>query len=430
MVGASADRAPQTTENVVEDGKVQLEGGNGQAASSASCPVKMHDITGASHCYVGGVSQGIREITTPAGDPAWLVTGYRLAQFLFSHEGLGRSHPEPERAPRYSEATLFGRPWGEIENERSEHARLRRVLAGSFSARRMEMIRPAVKQIVHQLLTDLSLQKPPVDFHEAISFPLPALTISALLGVPARDREQFRHWSDDWTHMMDDSRAREGMSQLRTYIANLVEVKRHRPGRDVISDLLKHETQGDLSVSEVVAIASTLLFAGHETTVAAINKGIILLLSNPQQQSLLWGNPLLTASTVEEILRSRQPLPQDPAHKTVGILRYAHRDLEVDGVVIRKGDMVLISKAEANQDPEAFEMPESFVVSREGTPHLAFGWGPHYCPGAPLARLELSLLFAELPRRFPNLKLAIRVDELERRTPFLTARPVSVPVTW
>ncbi|NRQ35267.1 cytochrome P450 [Nonomuraea sp. NN258] len=374
---------------------------------------------------------GIRRITTPAGDPAWLVTGYDAARALLADNRVGRSHPDPANAPRFSESTLFGRPWGTVETERAEHARMRRLMARAFSSGQSEALRPQIRELTERLLDDLAALPRPADFHQAVSQPLPALVVAMLLGVPVEDRDRFHRWSDDWTHADDHQRARSGMENLRAYMTELVRHKRDKPGDDAISDLLGvADGSGELTETEVVALATTLLFAGNETTVAAISKGVLLLLGDEEARVALWRNPDLVPGAVEEILRVRNPLPKDPATEQLGIVRYAHHDIEAAGAAIRTGDLILVRKLDANQDSRVFPDPTRFDVTRHPNPHLTFGFGSRYCPGAPLARAELQVLFAALPRRFPRLRLAFPDDMPRRRPGRLTPHPVDLLVTW
>ncbi|MER7365024.1 cytochrome P450 [Nonomuraea wenchangensis] len=374
---------------------------------------------------------GIRRITTPAGDPAWLVTGYAAARSLLADARVGRSHPDPDNAPRFSDSMLLGRPWGTVRTERAEHARMRRLMARAFSSGQSEALRPRIQEMTDRLLDELSGLPRPADFHQAVSQPLPALVIAVLLGVPAEDRDRFRRWSDDWTHAEDHERARSGMENLRAYMTDLVAAKRGRPGDDAISDLLSvADGSGEVTEAEVVALATTLLFAGNETTVAAIDKGVLLLLGHEQAREAVWRDPALAPAAVEEVLRARSPMPVDPATEQLGIVRYAHEDLDTGGAGIRAGDLILVRKLDANQDPSVFPDPERFDVARHPNPHLTFGYGPRYCPGAPLARVELQVLFSTLPRRFPGLRLANPGEPPRRQPGRLTPHPEHLLVTW
>lgn len=376
----------------------------------------------------------VRRITTPAGDPAWLATGYETVRALLADPRLGRSHPDPENAPRFSEsAILQAFPAKPPEVEREEHTRMRRVLGRSFSPRRMVELRPRVQAIVDGLLDDLAAQTPPADFQKALSFPFPALVISELLGVPAEDRDEFRRWSDDAANMKDGARSRAGLESLHRYMAGLIESKRRRPAEDVISDLIAAGAEERwLTPEHMITLAAGLLFAGHETTVTAIDRGMVLLLTHPEQRAWLERDPELVPLTVEEILRYRDGgMPQAQRGDGGRLSRFANADIEIGAVTIRAGDLVVFGLLSANVDPEVFPNPHTFDVRRDnGNSHVTFGYGPHFCLGAPLARLELQSVFGTVFRRFPSMRLAVPAEELQTRADALTGGLVALPVTW
>src|SRR5438445_2970937 len=152
-----------------------------------------------------------QRVTTLTGDPAWQVNDYDLVRTLLADPRLGRSHPNPEKASRLSESAIFGQASGAPDKERIEHQRMRKLLGPAFSARRMQSLRARVQELVDGLLDDLGRTTPPADLHEALSFPLPALVICQLLGVPYEDRADFRHWSDETAVMTDAERSRAGL---------------------------------------------------------------------------------------------------------------------------------------------------------------------------------------------------------------------------
>lgn len=373
----------------------------------------------------------VREIRTPAGDPAWLVTGYDTVKALLADARLGRSHPDPSRAARLSDSVILGQP-SASPNEQEEHARMRRLLSPAFSARRMETLREGVQELLDGLLDAMERQPRPVDFHESVSFPLPVLVICQLLGVPYEDRGSFRRWSDDAADMTDGAASRAGWTSLIAYMRELVERKREEPAEDVLSDLIAPGPDGqpEMDAGGAAQLGAGLLFAGHETTVSAIDRGVLLLLTNPAQREALERDPARLKQAVEEILRHSGPLARSPAREAGGIPRYASADLDVEGVTIRAGDLVLLGLATANQDEGRFTRPQEFDVAREQNPHLTFGHGPHFCLGAPLARLELQTVFGTLLRRFPDLRLARPVEELQTRSHLLTGGVSELPVTW
>jgi pentalenolactone synthase len=377
-------------------------------------------------------SETVRQVTTPAGDTAWQVTGYANVKALLGDPRLGRSHPAPERAARYSEAAIFGQPIGSPENERSDHARMRSLLTPSFSARRMANLRPRIQELVEGLLDAMGRMTPPLDFHALVSLPLPVLVICELLGVPYTDREDFRRWSDDAADMLDGPRSRAGLMQLQAYMSELLERKRRTPAEDVLSDLVAAQAYAPAAFTDegVAQLAAGLLFAGHETTVTAIDKGVILLLTNPAARDVLQRDPTAVPRVVEEILRMPTPLPAEHGASPGGLPRYANADIELGGATIAAGDLVLLDLQDANLDPSMFATPEQFQVERADNAHLTFGHGGHYCIGAPLARIELQAIFSTLFRRFPTLQLAVPIEELRPRSQLLTGGVNELPVTW
>jgi pentalenolactone synthase len=203
-------------------------------------------------------------------------------------------------------------------------------------------------------------------------------------------------------------------------MAGLIDRKRHEPGEDVLSDLVD-ELDDDGAISQ---LAGGLLFAGHETTVNRIDYGVLLLLANPDQLDLLKADPGLARGAVEEILRMAAP-------SLHGLLRYAHDDIEVGDITIRQGDAVVITTAAANRDERIYPDPDVFDIRRPQTdPHLGFGYGPRFCIGASLARVELEAVFGRLFQRLPALRLAMPMEELPRNEGKITEGFARLPVTW
>ncbi|HEX6797710.1 MAG TPA: cytochrome P450 [Ktedonobacterales bacterium] len=363
----------------------------------------------------------ITRVRTPAGDEAWLVTRYTEVKQLLGDSRLGRSHPDPEHAPRISDSILFGGPMEPYETEQADHAQMRALLTPFFSARRMQALRPRVEAQVEQLLDTLATQTPPVDLHKALSFPLPVLVICELLGVPYEDREQFRIWSRDMADLHDKVRAGAALQRLVAYMGELVARKRARPEDDVISGLCAAEN-GQLPDMHVAFLAAMLLFAGHETTVVRIDVGTLLLLTNPEQRQILVRDPERILSAIEEVLRQSDS-------GAGGLPRYARTDIDIGGVTIHAGEAVLLSLGAANHDERAFADPNRFDIDRQPNPHLTFGYGPRFCIGAPLARMELQAVFSRLTPRCPSLRLAVPLEQLRVRD-VLTGGLEALPVTW
>ncbi|MDQ4104503.1 MAG: cytochrome P450 [Actinomycetota bacterium] len=288
--------------------------------------------------------------------------------------------------------------------------------------------------LVDELLDELAGDGAPADLHEVVSFPLPALVICELLGVPYADRDDFRRWSDEAADMTDQARSFGGLTALWQYISGLMAAKLDDPGDDVLSALVaEHRADRDgFSLDQAAQLGAGLLFAGHETTVTAIDTGVVLLATHPEQRNALRHDPSLVPTAVEEILRASLPSLQAPAGsgRGHGLPRWANADLDVDGVIIAAGDLVLLGLHQANHDERLVGDRTEVDLCRRRNPHLTFGHGPHFCIGAPLARLELQVLFGTLLDRFPTLTVAVPVEQLQPRTDLLTGGLAALPVTW
>ncbi|WP_218164310.1 cytochrome P450 [Lentzea waywayandensis] len=301
---------------------------------------------------------------------------------------------------------------------------MRRMLAPAFSAKNMEAMRPRVRHLLNDLLDDLVKQDQPADFHEAVSFPLPVLVICELLGVPAEDREEFRSWSEATSTLNDEQKSMRGFTNLWAYMGELVAKKKKNPADDVISRLIGQNP--DAREQEIAQLGAGLLFAGHETTVSAIDRAVMLLSLNPDQWHAL-ERPGAVAATVEEVLRHRSPVSARSGDS--GLPRYAMADIEVEGTVIPAGDLVLLGIEQANRDEDRFPDPAAFT-RRVPNPHLSFGHGFRFCVGAPLARVELTETLAALVTRFTTFGLAVDLAALSRRTEQLVGGVVQLPVRW
>ena len=369
----------------------------------------------------------ITRALTPAGDPAWLVTGYAEARALFNDPRLGRSHREPETAPRISNSGFNGGPVGEFDAEPAFNARLRRVLLPSFSARRMRHLEDGMQQLTDSLLDDMIAAGGPghvVDLHESLSLPLPIFVICQLLGVPYSDRDHFKDLSERSATMTGDDPF-TAIIELLAYAGELAEIKRHDPGPDVITDLV-HAQRDDpaFTDAELTHVVAGVLFAGHETTVNRISIGALLLLENPEARRRLIDNPASRPHIVEEILRLAAP-------ENFGLARYAREDITIGDVDIAAGDAVIIATLAGNRDKTAFPDPEAFDPDRPtGAAHLSFGHGAHYCIGASLARTELKVALTTLFTRLPDLRLAVDASRLRLHTERLTGGLHDLPVTW
>jgi pentalenolactone synthase len=281
---------------------------------------------------------------------------------------------------------------------------------------------PRIDALTTGLLNELEKQGPPADLHAQLALPLPILVICELLGVPYADRDQFRIWAQDAGNVCDHDRSERGLAELFAYGRRLVEHKRAHPGDDVISRLCATDGVSD---DDAAMMSMSLLFAGHETTVVQIGLGTVLLLTNPDQWHALLDDPALIPSAVEELLRAALT-----GGGVGGVPRYARTDFDIDGVTIQAGDLVLLDLSAANHDPAVFADPRRLDIARKDGAHLTFGHGGHYCIGAPLARMELNAVFAQLIPRFPSLHLTVDPATLPIRTDVLAGGLAELPVSW
>jgi cytochrome P450 len=263
------------------------------------------------------------------------------------------------------------------------------------------------------------------------TFPLPAIVITEMLGVPPEDREQLKKWSDTFVVFFtkplvdvttDEYRlALKAVEEMSAYFRQFVAQRRAEPRDDLLSALVHAHEDGDkLTDEEVFANANLLLVAGHETTTGLIANGMLALLRHPQELARLRRDPSLIPTAVEEFLRY-----DGPVHFTH---RLAGQDMTIGGKTIRKGQWVHLVIASANRDPEQFPQPDVLNVGRSPNHHVAFGAGFHFCLGAPLARLEARIAFTTLLRRFSDLRLA--TGAIDYRVNFNARCPKTLPLEF
>jgi cytochrome P450 len=258
---------------------------------------------------------------------------------------------------------------------------------------------------------------------------LPILVITQMLGLPGEERGRFKQWSDDLFAILGSvphapdlmERAAQSLTELTDYVNELSEARRERPHKDLLTALVEAMEEGEhLTQEELVANVIILLSAGHETTINLIGNGLVALLRNPDQMQRLRERPALMASAVEEMMRYDNPVQI--------AYRSAAADVEIGGKWIRKGELVNSILAAGNRDPEHYNDPDRFDITRDEGRHLGFGLGIHFCLGAPLVRMEAQIAFTSMLRRFPELSLATEQLEWQEHPIFRGVK--SLPVVF
>ncbi len=370
-------------------------------------------------------------VTSPIGDPGWLVIGYEEARFAFSDRRFGYyTHPDPPNAPLASDSIMLGKPMGDTEYGQDQ-VKLRKLLVPAFTPKRVKLLNDWIQDLTDSCLDTMQAAHDanpgePVDFHTNLGWGLPVLVICALLGVPPEDREYCLELSDRMGAIGNEPGAIAAMMELQEYMGRLAEAKRKNPGTDVMSDMVAAEAADpNLFVDRPLeGHAASLVFPGHETTVARMDFGLLYLLNEPKWKDWLMEDPLSRIdATVEEIARLTS------AHN-LGLLRWAMEDIELGGVTIQRGDLVIISEAGSNRDPRVWSDPEVFDPTRKSVPHVAFGHGAHVCLGQSLARAELRIVFPSLFRRFTELRLANDLSDYEIRNDRTGGGIDNLLVTW
>lgn len=359
----------------------------------------------------------------------WLFTRYDdcveiLKDPRFIKDAKKLTAEELERNRFRDELAMLGQHL--LSADPPDHTRLRSLVSKAFTSGRIEGLRPRITEIAEGLI-DAVATKGEMDIVADFAYLLPVTVIAELLGVPVEDHPKFRAWTTViMTPPVDGNMdgIRAAGFEFFQYLMGLIEMRRAAPKDDLVSALVAAEEGGDkLNGQELIGMLFVLLVAGHETTVNLIANGTLALLEHPEELERLKKDPTLLESAIEEMLRYCGPVETTTT-------RFAAEDMTYHGKNIQKGDVVVASLLSAAHDDSKFPNADRFDITRKPNKHLAFGYGIHFCVGAPLARLEGAIAFEVLLRRLPNLKLAASRDELEFHTSLLLHAVKKLPATF
>lgn len=369
-------------------------------------------------------------VTVPRTGRAWLVTRYDDVAAALKDDRLLKNQrdaltPEQLRKARTVPRMFAALERGLLSLDGGDHDRLRVLVHQAFTPRRIELMREQMQTLADDLLDRAERRGGPVDLIADYALPLPLTMIGRIIGVPEEDHLRFSAWS---TTLIGAASRRNPLLAVPSvlmflrYLRRLVAERTARP-RDDLASALAAAREGDdrLTADEILSMLVLLLTAGHETTVNLIGSGTLALLQHPDQLSRLRADPTLVRTGVEELVRFVVPAEQ-------ATQRYTREDVEIAGVRIPQGELVLAVLASANRDAAHFDDPDSLDLSRRPNRHLSFGQGVHYCLGAPLARLEAEIALTTLLRRAPDLRLATAPEQLRWRGGFILRGLEELPV--
>jgi cytochrome P450 len=356
--------------------------------------------------------KALREIGKPVwheGMQIFLAARHSDANDVFRNKSLGRIFTD--KLPEFEWETFNWLHSDSIlDSEPPKHTRLRSLVAKAFNRNKIEGMRPAVERITQQLLDVIDEKVKSGENFDLIADyaePLPVKIIADLLGFPESEEHLLRPWSQSIVKMYEVNpsekyqvEAKKAAGEFAEYVRNLAEHRKTNPGQDLITDLAMVEENGEkLNSHELVATCVLLLNAGHEASVNAFGNGMVAALERPDQTELLRKNSrAITETALEEFMRFDAPLHLFERTATI--------DTELGGVKIEKGQKIAALIGSANRDSSVFEKADEMDLTRDPNPHIGFGAGIHFCLGAPLARLEMSVSLPALWEKYPNMQLA------------------------
>ncbi len=351
-----------------------------------------------------------------AGKPVWheptgifLAARYDDANAVLRNRSLGRIFKPRAPEQEWSEFNWLHSD-SLLDSEPPKHTRLRSLLVKAFNKNKIDSLRPDVDRLTKKLLDDIDQKVRETGQFDVIgdlAEPLPVKVIAALLGFPDEDEHLLRPWSQAIVKMYEinpsdqaQAEAKLASHEFAEYVRGLMEARKRNPGTDLISDLAAVEEDGQkLNAQELIATCVLLLNAGHEASVNGFGNGFVAMMHRPEQLALLASRPYeLASSAVDEFIRFDAPLHL--------FERTATADVEIGGVLVREGQKIAALLGSANRDETVFDRPTEMDVTRDPNPHIGFGAGIHFCIGAPLARMEMSVSLPALMSKYPSLELA------------------------
>ncbi|SEL30393.1 Cytochrome P450 [Streptacidiphilus jiangxiensis] len=369
----------------------------------------------------------VSPVTRWDGSQAWLVTGLAEIRTVLQDNESFSSDPGRPGFPFVSadlREFLTSGAMSFLFMDDPGHARLRGMVAGDFTARRVKAMRPRIERIVAEALDEMVAQGAPADLIASFALVVPSRVICELLGVPYGDRAFFQRQTDIMcSNLSGPEQSGAAMMALSHYMAGIIGQGMHESDDSLLGRLAARVTRGELTTVEATAMSMLLMLAGYETTAGAIGLGVLALLQHPRQLALLKADPALAKGAVEELLRY-------VGVSQVGSLRVAVADTLVGGTLLAAGQGVICMLPVADRDEELFPDADRLDITRPPGQNLAFSYGVHHCLGAELARAELQIALPALLRRLPALRLAVPADQIRYKYEGDLYGLHELPVAW
>lgn len=373
----------------------------------------------------------IGKVTMDDGTQAWLVTRHQDVSAILrdprfsSHGGYNNlSSPSAKQVGAWEYTSSFGHMDG------AGHARTRHILAEGFSPKRIDALRPRLERIVHMCIDRLLEAGPPADLHKAFSMRVAGQVVGVVVGMPADYRRAIDEYMDILAAVMEapSPRAKKRYTakliELYHRCAQLLRQPHEEPAETPFARVHSAWREGRLTDHEACSALTNLTAIGHPISASSISLSTLMLLQRPELARVIGGKGHAARAAVDELLRYHTPL-------NWGIPRTAAEDVPLDGVVIRKGDKVMISLTSANRDESVVRDPDAFDVDRDDVRrHVTFGDGPHICLGQWLARVEVEIAISALATRMPTLRLAVPLEEIRFTENTYLFSVERLPITW
>ncbi|MDT3398604.1 cytochrome P450 [Streptomyces sp. B1866] len=371
--------------------------------------------------------RGVCPFTMEDGRPAWLAASHEAVRTLLADRRISNN---PAKVPAFSQREALQKQKGQFSRhlfnmDSPEHDIARRLVAGDFTPRHAEEVRPYFEEVFGEIVDEIVRKGPPAEMVEAFAFPVATRTICKVLDIPEEDCQYFQKRTEQIIEMDRGEENLEALVELRGYVESVVRERTRKPGDDLLSRMIVKARASDeirLGDSDLVDNAIFLLVAGHEPSANMLGLGVLALAEFPDVAEELRADPGLWPGAIDEMLR----------YYTIAraTKRVAAADIDIEGQTIKEGDAVIVLLDTSNRDPQMYPEPDRLDIRRQAGSHLAFSHGPHQCLGKHLVRVQLEVALRAVAERLPGLRLDIAKEDIPFRGDALSYGPRQLRVAW